>query len=145
MIMSPNLKQQTKCLQIMLILAVKVKCLKVHIKCLPADVYHKMSSIINMYTNNSFLASEDFCHLLITFPNGLGPDQTVWHSESFLKDFFQISLFWKKSVHKNKRMKKYPACKELNIITVKSTTDWELHSKRLSLWSFCTAFNMHWI
>ena len=71
---------------------------------------------------NSFLASGDFCHLLIIL-------QTVWTqirtnrtscSESepldtmivFLKGVFENVNFEKKSADDNKSMKNYPACIE---------------------------------
>ena len=69
--------------------------------------------------SNSFLASGDLCHLLITFANSLDPDQdqhTVGPDLDpnsltllvSLKDFF-INL------GKSHSMKNYPACKELNM------------------------------
>ena len=36
----------------------------------------------------------------------------------FLNEFFEKSLFFKKSADDQNNMKNYPACKELNILTV---------------------------
>ena len=71
---------------------------------------------------NSFIASDDFCRLLLTFANSLDPDQDQldigpdldpnWlTSERIL---FEKANFEKKSADDNKSMKNYPACKELS-------------------------------
>ena len=66
---------------------------------------------------NSFLASGDFCRLLIWM-------QTVWLSDSFpQRIFWKTSQFWKKSADDNKIMKKYPACIEFFCL-LKECGDW---------------------
>ena len=68
---------------------------------------------------NSFLASGDFRHLLITLANSLDPDQrtdlfwTVWHSDRVPEIFLEKVNFEKKSANDNKSRKNYQACKEL--------------------------------
>ena len=75
---------------------------------------------------NSFLASSEFCCLLIAFTNSLDPNQDRQNVGPdldpnyltfivFLKEFFEKVEFGKKSADHNKSMKNYPACKELNI------------------------------
>ena len=66
------------------------------------------------FTFTVLLASDDFCHLLITFANSLDQDIGRYWSNPFdtlIK--FQKELFEKKkSADDNKSMKYYPACKE---------------------------------
>ena len=58
---------------------------------------------------NSFLASNNFCCLLITFTNSLDPDQetNLLLLIVFLKEFLE-----EKSADTNKSMKNSSACKE---------------------------------
>ena len=74
-------------------------------------------SFIIVYDSLSFLASDNFCCLLITFPNSLDPDQdrqnvgpdldpnrlTLW-LHVFLKAFFEKDNFEKKSTDDSKSM-----------------------------------------
>ena len=52
--------------------------------------------------SNSFLASGDFCRILITFANSLDPDQALiwvkagWHSDSVHEIISLKSWYWKK-------------------------------------------------
>ena len=70
---------------------------------------------------NSFLASSNFCCLLITFAvwtqirtvgSGSKPFDTLI---VFLKEFFENVNFEKRSSDNNKSMKNYPTCKELRV------------------------------
>ena len=74
---------------------------------------------------NSFLASGNFCHLLISFANRLDPEQDgqrwFWSGSKrfdtlieFL-NFFVEKLHLKKVREHNKSMKNFPACKELKV------------------------------
>ena len=73
---------------------------------------------------NSFLDSDEFCGLLITFANSLDPDQARQNIGPDLdpncltprwylwKDFWE-NLILNKSADDKKIVKNYPACKEL--------------------------------
>ena len=76
-------------------------------------------------TNNSFLASRDFCRLLITFTNSLNPDQDRQNVGPdldpncltlilFLKETFENIILKERSADSNKSMHNFPAFKELN-------------------------------
>ena len=72
--------------------------------------------------SNPFLASDDFCRLLITFANSLDPDQDQQivgpdlypTCLTLLKDFFEKVNF-DTSQQRQQNPKKYPACKELAV------------------------------
>ena len=88
----------------------------------PIDCSRRHIPILFCYFS-SFLASGDFCHLLITFANSLQPDQDLQNVVPdldqnclidtlivFLKDFFEKFNF-EKSADENESMKNYQACK----------------------------------
>ena len=92
-----------------------------------SSIYPKYTEAL--FSNNtviSFRASGDFCCLLITFANSLDPDQNicpdldsncliVWLCS--LKNFLK-KIILKKSADNNKSMKNWPACKEVSLRSI---------------------------
>ena len=98
----------------------RVDSLKLWLVIIPGMQIHLLFFVLRM---NSFLASDNFCRLPITFQTvwtQIRTDRTlvlIWiqtycHSDSVPERFFWKILFWKKSSD-SKSMTKYSACKEL--------------------------------
>ena len=76
----------------------------------------------NNFMLNSFLASDSFHRLLITFANSLDPDQDRQNvgldldpNCLTLKEFFSKKFILKKVSRSQQKHKKYPACNELKV------------------------------
>ena len=118
----------------------------------PADQDRNCFSSIQWNYVNSFLASSDFCHLLIIFANSFNPDldrHKVGHDQDsncfdtlivILKELFE-KVYLEKSANDNKSMKNYPACRVfqkcnflLNMVTLcRCKLVWILISLLISL------------
>ena len=98
---------------------------------------------------NSFLASGDFCCLLITFANNLDPDQ-AWHAYCLTLLGYSWKIFFEKVNFKNKihrwpkSLQNYPACKELTFSEstkcLRKKHNWEHSSINQPNWSVTLTF-----